>query len=406
MKKHVVIIGGGASGLMAAISAARMDARVTILEHMDRVGKKILSTGNGKCNITNLYQDSDCYRGQYPDFATKVLKQFNEKDTMDFFAGLGLAYKNRNGYIYPNSEQASSVLDVLRLELDSLQVKTECGIQVNAIQPVKDHYTIVTDRGTFHSDTLILSTGSKAAPKTGSDGSGYHLACKLGHTIIDPVPALVQLRSDDKAFKQLAGIRTEAQISLYIDNHFVRNEIGELQLTEYGISGIPVFQLSRFAARALLENRKVAVQIDFYPSMDEEMLYEMFHKKTQRQPYKTIEEHFIGVLNKKLAAVLIRKTGIEPDNKTFNHAQLKVLLQTIKHYPVNVQSTNSFDQAQVCAGGVSTNEIAPENLESKIRKNLYITGELLDIDGACGGYNLQWAWSTGFLAGKSAGMRE
>ena len=267
MKRQVIIIGGGASGLAAAIAAAREGAGVTVLEHMDRVGKKILSTGNGRCNLTNLSLRPEHYRCSQPQFPMKVLDHFSVWDTLAFFDEIGIVTKSRNGYIYPNSDQASSVLDSLRMEAERLGVRvvTECHIS-RAACAGKGRFRIESDQGVFQGERLILAAGSKAAPVTGSDGSGYQLAQAFGHRVITPLPALVQLRCQGKFLKQLAGIRCDALVKLVSEGQVLAADQGELQLTDYGVSGIPTFQVSRFAAVALHKKKAVSVILDFLPS--------------------------------------------------------------------------------------------------------------------------------------------
>ena len=377
MKKKVLIIGGGASGLMAAIMAAREGAEVTILEHMDRVGKKILSTGNGRCNMTNLSLRPEHYRSSQKLFPMKVLDRFSVWDTLNFFDSIGIVTKNRNGYIYPNSDQAASVLDALRFETEHLGVQTVLSCHIKKAWKMKNGmFTVESDQGTFKVDSLILAAGSKAAPVSGSDGSGYDLAKSFGHTIIKPLPALVQLKCKGTFFKQLAGVRCEAVVRLMSDGKTLAADEGEVQLTDYGISGIPTFQVSRYAACALDEGRQVSAVLDFFPS-------------------KSMED----------TRSMLKQAGI-PMNLTCDRlkdAQLDTLTMQLKKFEVPVTSTNSFEQAQVCCGGVDTRDIRPDTLESKLVKGLFLVGELTDVDGICGGYNLQWAWSTGAVAGRTAG---
>lgn len=405
MKRRVGIIGGGASGLAAAIEAARAGAQVTIIEHMDRVGKKILSTGNGRCNLTNLRMESDCFRSSQKSFPMKVIEGFPVEETLEFFGILGIVPKNRNGYIYPNSDQASSVLDVLRSETSHLGVEVLLSCHVKEIRE-GDHggFAILTDQGRVDTDALILAAGSKAAPATGSDGSGYELAKSLGHTLIKPLPALVQLRCQGSMYKQLAGIRTDASICLTIDGKKTAEDRGELQLTDYGLSGIPVFQVSRFAARALDEGKKVRAYIDFMPEWEAKDAFYLLRKRADMVGYKPAEELFTGMLNKKLGAVLLKLAGISPEKKVgeLSGKQIAKLLGQLKEYEAIVMSVNPFANAQVCCGGVDTRQVDPSTMESKIRKDLYLAGEILDVDGICGGYNLQFAWSSGVLAGRSA----
>lgn len=409
MSRHVIIIGGGAAGMMAGIQSAKAGAEVTILEHTDRVGKKILATGNGKCNLTNLRQEATCYRCSQPGFPMQVIGQFPVEKTLEFFSGLGILPKSKDGYIYPNSEQASAVLDVLRMELAHRGIKVVCGCQVTEIKRSKkktDKWLVMTASGVCECDAVILATGSKAAPGTGSDGSGYELAGKMGHSIIPPLPALVQLRCKEKHYKQLAGIRTEARLWLYVDGKQVTEELGELQLTDYGISGIPVFQISRYAAAALAQGRKVTVRIDYLPRMTEAETKQLLEERICSMGYKTWEEWMTGLLNKKLGSVLLNLANIRREERVGDTEERKIrdLFRQIKAYETVVTATNSYEQAQICCGGVDTAEVDPKTMESGRSPGLYLAGELLDVDGICGGYNLQWAWSSGYVAGVHAGM--
>ncbi|MGB8453753.1 MAG: NAD(P)/FAD-dependent oxidoreductase [Anaerocolumna sp.] len=403
---NIIIVGGGASGLMAAVFAARQKNKVTVLEHKDKIGKKILATGNGKCNYTNLDQKPEYYRGNDSSFAMKVLSAYNVDQTIGFFKELGIYPKEKSGYVYPNSEQASSIVEVLRLELEQLKVNICCEVQVEEIDKLKDRYRVLSDKGEYAADQVILAAGGCASQNLGSDGSGFELAKRLGHRIIKPLPALVQLKSDSQYFKTLAGVRTEAMIQLFIKDKLVSKEKGELLLAAYGVSGIPILQLSRFASKALNENKEVHLIIDFLPSLNTEEIFKLLLERIKRNPFRTMEEILLGLLNNKLAYISLKESGIEPMalSNTIHKNKLQDLVHQLKEWKVNITDTNPFDQAQVTAGGVDTTEIDPNTLESKINKGLYLAGELLDIDGTCGGYNLQWAWSTGALAGKSCGI--
>lgn len=403
-QRKVIIVGGGASGLVAAISAAREGANVTIIEHKDRVGKKILSTGNGRCNLTNEYMTPDCFRGDDTSVATAVLEQFGYQETMHFFEELGVILKNRQGYIYPISDQASTILDVLRMELGRLQVSVCLEHHVTAIRKNKKGFIVSTDKGNYQGDALILATGGKAASVLGSDGSGYALAKQFSHRLSPVVPALVQLKGKGAFFKQVAGVRTQAKVSVYTNDEFVDSDTGELQLTNYGISGIPVFQISRYAAKGLYEKKNVTVEIDFLPSISEEELDSFMKERKTMHGHKSAEDFFVGMFHKKLIGVLLKEANISFTTvmNTVPNEKLKKLLFLCKHFKVLIEGTNDFEQAQVCAGGVKTTEINPQTMESLNEPDLYLVGELLDIDGLCGGYNLQWAWSTGFIAGKNA----
>ncbi|WP_343248911.1 NAD(P)/FAD-dependent oxidoreductase [Diplocloster hominis] len=401
--KKVVIVGAGASGLMAGIAAARSGAQVTILEHTSQIGKKIRLTGNGRCNLTNISQSPDNYRGTHPEFAWEAFKRFSVPDTIRFFGELGIYTKNRNGYLYPHSDQAADVAEVLRAENEHQHVKISCNSAIRSISADK-HFMIETESWTYPADALILCTGSKAAPKTGSDGSGYQLAEQLGHRIVKPLPALVQLKAAGKEFQKLAGIRAEAMVTLRVGGNPVQSDQGEVQLTGYGISGIPVFQVSRFAAEALEQQKKVQVWLDFFPAFTADNLLTLFQQRIRHISYKRLGQFFTGMLPGKLPEVVLHKAGLEaslPVSQLAPEEVMKLVL-LLKAYPVDITGTNSFDQAQTCAGGVDTEEVDPATMESRIVPGLYLAGELLDIDGACGGYNLQWAWTSGYIAGTSA----
>lgn len=400
----VGIIGGGAAGMMAAIIAAKGGAEVTILEHKDRVGKKILSTGNGRCNLSNRYQSPECYRGTHPDFGWNVVQQFPVEDTVTFFQELGLCIKDKNGYLYPYSEQASAVLDLLRLELDHLGVEVCPATTIQSIKK-KQNFVVQTAEQTVMFDKLILATGSKAAPVTGSDGSGYRYAKQFGHHIIKPLPALVQLHGEGDFFKAVAGVRTEASLEVLSDGKQLATERGELQLTKYGLSGIPIMQVSRYAVEALENGQKVMVQINFQPGFTKNSWLAYVDKQLEWNGYKSMEDFLLGMMNKKLIPVLCKRAGIH-NRKTaweLKDKEWKRLADAILSFTVPIIGFNGFEEAQVCMGGVDTNEIDISTMESKLCKNLYLIGELLDVDGTCGGYNLQFAWSSGYLAGVACG---
>lgn len=403
----VIVIGGGPSGMMAAITAARNGGNVTILERNDRVGKKILSTGNGKCNFTNRNQDISNYHGD-SDFIARILEQFDHFQTMRFFDRLGIIAKDKNGYIYPNSNQASSVLDVLRMEIFACNINVECGIKITGVEKVGHRFVVHTFLKDYDADSVIIATGSKAAPSTGSDGSGYEYVLSFGHTLVPVLPSLVQLRSDPKLFKAIAGVRTDAHCMLYVENDLVADDKGELQITDYGISGIPVFQISRYASIALNERKKVRVLIDFFPEMDYETLTKLLINRFNLYKTRSVEDAMIGMINKKLVTMFIKESGLSPTAAagSLNEDQIKRLAKNMNRFKVNITGTNSFDNAQVCCGGISTKEINPYTMESEKARGLFFAGEIVDVDGACGGYNLQWAWSSGFVAGKNAALKK
>ena len=403
-QKHVIIVGGGASGLVAAITAAKEGAKVSIIEQKDRLGKKILSTGNGRCNLTNEYMDLSCFRSDDMKLVSDVLDQFGCEDTMNFFRSLGVVLKERQGYVYPISDQAATIVDVLVMEVERLGVNIVLEESVKQISCTKKGYLIQTNKSAYVGDSLILATGSKAAPVLGSDGSGYALAKKMGHHLSPVVPALVQLKGKGTIFKQVSGVRTNAKVTALVDGISCRSDTGELQLTNYGISGIPVFQISRYISKALYAKQKATVEVDFFPHLTDEE-YEMFlQERLKKQGHKTAENFFVGMFHQKLIAMFLKISRIQAHELASNitKEQLSLFQKVSKHFMVDIEGTNDFDQAQICAGGVLTTEIHSKTMESVFVKDLYLTGELLDVDGICGGYNLQWAWATGYIAGKNA----
>lgn len=403
---RVGIIGGGASGMMAAITAARNGARVTIFEAGERLGKKILSTGNGKCNLGNRILSREQYRGSCY-FLQEALERFGTEDTIRFFESIGLLVKEKNGYLYPLCEQASAVLDILRFEIQARKIQVITGHPVQEIKQGKNgRWLIMTEGKGEEFDSLILTCGGKAMPNTGSDGSGYLLAKKLGHKIVPVVPALTSLICKEDFFKAIAGVRTQAKVEVLSKNGEVLcHDEGELQLTDRGISGIPVFQISRYVAYEMTKKGEVKVRIDLIPEIgnDKEKLKNLIQKRLALREGRSVEECLTGILPKKLMTLMIKRAGLRLGDAamTIKEKDLEGILYESKHFIVTVKETGDFKNCQVCAGGVDCSEVTPD-MGSKLAKGIYFAGEILDVDGICGGYNLQWAWTSGFLAGESA----
>lgn len=390
--------------MMAAILAARNGAEVTILEGNDRVGKKILSTGNGRCNLGNVNFGPEMYATRNPELLKGWLEQFNTNDIIEFFEVLGLLTKQKNGGLYPVSEQASSVLDALRFELarePEIRVRTGCKVDRIRCDEKKNCILLWSGGESFSFDRVILTCGGRAAPKTGSDGSGYRLAEMLGHSLVPVVPALVQLKCREDWFKSVAGVRTEAEIVLEDPLAGTVAERGELQLVDYGISGIPVFQMSGRVNYILREKKEVVLKIDFLPDHTKEDFPEkMIRARMPLESCGTVEEYFTGVLNRKLMTLLIKLAGLRPTEPAgeANPEKIRRVYELCRELKVHVTGSNSFEHAQVCAGGVPLDEMT-EKLESRKASGVFFAGEILDVDGRCGGYNLQWAWCSGYLAG-------
>lgn len=409
MKKRVGIVGGGAAGMMAAITAARQGAEVTILEGNDRLGKKLLATGNGKCNLGNRKLDTEEYYTKQPQRLGQYLRQFGVEDTISFFQGIGLMLKDKNGYLYPACEQASAVLDVLRYEIAALRIDVVTGCKIEQIVSEQKEESLVTVKShdqTFCFNSVVVACGGKAAPKTGSDGSGLKLAAQMGHNILPTVPALVQLKCSEDYLKAVSGVRADARIRVREGGNCIADERGELQLTDYGISGIPVFQLSRQINYILREQKEVEVEIDFMPDQSPEE-YEMIQAcRKLLMSDRTVEEFFTGMLHKKLMMQFIKMAGLKPQEaaETANEAAMAKVYGLCREWHLHVNGHNSYENAQVCAGGIPLDEVT-EQLQSQKAPGIFFAGEILDVDGKCGGYNLQWAWSSGFLAGKAAAQK-
>ena len=401
--KDVIVIGAGASGMMAAITAARRGRSVLILEHMDKVGKKILATGNGKCNYTNEYMADECYHGDHI-LRQDVMTQFGRADAIAFFKEIGIWPKAKNGYYYPNSGQAVSVVEAFNHELNRLHVPVYLEQEVLDLFPDKYGFRIKTVQTSYTCRNVIVASGLLAASKLGSDGSMFSVIKELGHRFVPVLPALCGFYAKGIQFSKVAGVRCDANLILKIDGDTAATEHGELQLTDYGISGIPVFQISSPAVRALYEKKTVAVAIDFLPEISSEMLCTEFALRMERSKTEEKADRLLsGLLNQKLIPVLLKYAGIHPNEMLENitSERMERLSAGIHDCQVTLEKVRDFEFAQVCTGGIRTEEIDEKTLESRLLSGLYFAGEILDVDGICGGYNLQWAWSSGFVAGCS-----
>lgn len=405
MSRQVAVIGGGAAGMMAAIQAAGAGAAVSLYEKNDRVGKKILSTGNGRCNFSNEAMGAEYYHGSGTALANGILSMFDVAQTKAFFSSLGMRIRARDGYLYPASDQASTVLDLLRYELDRKRVKVHTGEAVQALsfdQNGKKFFVKCQGKNACY-DAVILCCGGQAAPHTGSDGNGFRLAGKFGHRIVRTAPALAAMCCKESFYKQVAGVRCDAALTLRIEGQNACVERGELQLTDYGLSGIPAFQLCRTAAYALLDNKSVTVRVSFLPDFDEASCAAFFRERLSLHGEDEMDLFLTGIVNNKIKRLLLKLSGIRGTERAKDVPQnaFRRLQELYLGLETTVTGTNGFDRAQVCAGGVDCSEVT-KHLMSKKQPGLYFAGEILDIDGLCGGYNLQWAWSSGAVAGWAA----
>lgn len=382
-----IIIGAGAAGLAAGIQAARNKSEVIIIEHEKQTGKKILITGNGRCNISNEKMNSSMYYGD-TGFIDCVLKKYPASKIKEFFQSIGLYTCSKNGYIYPMSLQANSVLTILRNAALNLGVKIKTNNTVNKICLKNDRFLV--DIGIeLECDQLILATGGCSFKKTGSDGSGYKLAEKLHHTVVFPEPALTALVCDDNLLKKAAGVRIHASVTAKEQKH-----TGDLQITEYGVSGIPVFNISRLVTTG------DTIQIDFMPEFPEEQLSSMISHLIMNGKEKNVDMVLNGLFPDKIAVFFSTKLNIHNQAcDMIDEHKISELAGLIKNYTVFIKKRRGFEFAQVTAGGITTDEIHPETMESKKIKNLFFAGEIIDVDGICGGYNLHFAWASGMIAG-------
>ncbi|WP_330656184.1 BaiN/RdsA family NAD(P)/FAD-dependent oxidoreductase [Alkaliphilus flagellatus] len=412
MQREVAIIGGGAAGMMAAIVASRNGAKVVIYERMNRVGKKLLATGNGRCNITNIglsESNLKCIHGSNKKFAGGILKKFTVDETINFFEILGIAHKVENdGKVFPMSDQASSVLDVLRYELDKLSIEVICDIEIDKIKQSKQEFILIDSNGVeYKADKVIIATGGMSSPNLGSNGSGYKLARNLGHSVVNPFPALVQLKLEAPFLKSIKGIKFNGAASVILDGNILRREEGELLFTEYGISGPPILQLSRNAVEALENKQQPIIEIDMFPNFTYEELLNLISLRLSYQYDRPLDFSFIGLINKRLIPIILKVSNIYDLNRAcleISNKEIEKIVSLLKAWQFDIIGSQSWMHSQVTAGGVDLKEICPDTLQSKIIPGIYFAGELLDVDGDCGGFNLQWAWSSGYVAGNEASM--
>ncbi|AZV58899.1 NAD(P)/FAD-dependent oxidoreductase [Clostridium sp. AWRP] len=406
MFHEIIVIGAGASGIMAAITTKDRGKDVAILEFKNRIGSKILSTGNGRCNITNKNIDFCRYHSNNASFFKNVLNNFSLDDTINFFNSLGLPITTlENGRMYPLSLQSSSVLDILKMAIEDRNIPVYLNSKVGNISFNKKSFKIYCNDQIYECNKLILCTGGKSAPNTGSDGSGFTLCKSLGHSIIPPLPGLVQLKLSYNHLKALSGVKFNGYVYIVVDNIMQKREYGEILFTDYGISGPPILDISRIASCNLFNKKSVKIKIDMLPDFEEKDLVEFLENRWGTFGYRSIFDSFIGVINKKIIPILLRESSIEDIHKPcseLNWQEKKNICHLLKSWEFTVYDTNSFKNSQVTCGGVDTAQVNSITLESKKVKNLYLAGEILDVDGDCGGFNLQWAWSSGFTAGKSA----
>lgn len=388
--------------MMAALSAAREPHRVILLERQARVGRKLLSTGNGRCNLTNLHAAPSHYHGLDADFCRPALDAFGVRDTLDFFGALGLVtVAEASGKVYPFSDQANSVVDVLRFALEQPNIEVHTSCEVTKLWRRRDGFLLKTTGGDFAGERLIVAAGGVAGGKLGGTASGYEILEALGHRRTPLYPALVQLVTDGSVTRSLKGIRATARITLLCGSAPVAESSGELQFTETGVSGPAVFEISRAASAA---HPGATLRLDLLPQMDADAVFLLLQKKRSRFSQRAAGELLTGIVHNRLGQVLVKASGTPAETPAaqLTDAALSQIADVVKCFELRCVGTQGMDSAQVTAGGIRTAEFDPKTLESRLAPGVFACGEVLDIDGDCGGFNLQWAWSSGHLAGAAA----
>jgi predicted Rossmann fold flavoprotein len=408
-RKRVLIVGGGSSGLMAAITAAASGAEAVLLERNDRVGKKLLATGNGRCNLTNMNLRPDDFHGADREWTEAVLGKFPLKKTLDFFESLGVACRSEEGgKVFPWSFQASAVLDVLRYEGQRLGMQTLTGTEVKTLSRENDAFWVETRDGCrFSGDRVVMACGGRAGPQFGSDGSAYRLVTALGHSLVEPFPAIVPLRLRGDFFRRLQGVKVQGRVEAGLGSESLRREDGEILFTEYGLSGPPVLQLSRTAGEVLKKGGQPWLRLDLFPEKEPEELAARLAERLRGQGHKNIEMALVGWLHKRLIPVLLQQAGIADRTRQcaeLSHDERNKLAALLKSWTMAVIGAQPWPMSQVTAGGVDCRDVEATSLESRLVPGLHFCGEMLDVDGDCGGFNLQWAWSSGYVAGRHAAL--
>ncbi len=394
------IVGGGASGLAAAVFLSeKFGDDVVVLEKLSRVGKKITVTGNGRGNVTNVNLSCENYHsreGDAPAFVARALKEFGNDDVIKFLNSVGVFTAQENERVYPASFQASSVLDLIRLKLQNNGAEIRADFNVTDIKK-GECFIISSEAGDkVFAKTVILAMGGKCQKQFGTDGAGYSLAKKMGHTVTECLPSLVQLKADVSELKALKGIRQEARLTLYDRDMPLICEKGDLLFTEFGVSGNAIFQISGYTAGV---NNPI-LSVEFMPDVPDFEVSKALADKIQSAPYLFAEDLLTGFVNKQVGKAIVRAAGVSLSEKCCK-SHIKPVVYALKNFKIKITGTLGFNYAQVTRGGVRLREIDSSTMQSRLIENLYMAGELIDVDGDCGGYNLQWAFSSAYLACKN-----
>lgn len=396
----VTVIGGGAAGMMAALTAAREGHQVTLLERQNRVGKKLLATGNGRCNLTNLNLTARYYHGAPSAFIAPALDAFGPAEAIEFFQSLGLlTVAEDSGRVYPLSDQAGSVVDVLRFALEAAGVNLRTEFDVTAVKATKTGFKVTSDSESVLSDKLIICCGGLAGTKLGGTKSGYELLQSMGHRVSKLYPVLVQLKTDNTWVRSLKGVRADAAVTLTREGVVLAESAGEVQFADYGISGPAVFEISRAACS---EKGALSVHLDLLRNMDFAQVEDVITRRCRSMPALTLENLLTGVVHNRLGRTVLRYAGYDLNApvSSLKSGDVKKIAAALGNFTLPITGNLGFDGAQVTAGGILTDDFNPQTMESRLVPGLYAAGEVLDVDGDCGGYNLQWAWASGRLAGQ------
>ena len=401
----VGIIGAGASGMAAALAAAENpNVNVLLMERQTRVGRKLQATGNGRCNLSNIHADKGGYHGERPDFVLPAIKAFSPEATLEWFSCLGLyTVAEDSGKVYPYSDQANSVVDVLRLNLMKPNIQLKLGFEVEKVQKAEGGFAVTGNNETIICHKLIVACGGLAGSKLGGTMSGYKLLSKLGHKSTKLRPSLVQIKTSWGAISALKGVRANCYVQILRDGKLFAESTGELQLTEQGISGPVVFEISRDVC---YEKGEWTAKLDFLPDWTEEQIMGMI--ESRRVSHLPMDELLTGILHNRLGRVLTKTAGVKGKEfaRELSNREVEEICRVVKTLEIPLTEPLGMDSAQVTAGGVLTEQFDENTMESRMVPGLYACGEVLDIDGDCGGYNLQWAWSSGRMAGLHAGKEK
>ena len=401
--KPMIIVGAGAAGLCAAITAARNGRDVTLLEQNSKPGKKILVSGNGKCNITNATITPARFHSQNPEFIEKVLEGYGIERVKNFFDSIGLPIiEGKEGKMFPMSLQAGSVTELLEYEAETLGVKIITACEVLRIDKKNNHFLLETSQGTMLCEKLLLASGSPAAPQLGGNKSGLIFAESMGHTLIPSHPALTQLVSEEKWVKHASGVKVAGLAKLYANGVYVTEKKGDLLFTNYGISGLAILDLSREVSLRLAEYEYCELSLDLMPGLSKEKLTKFLLERINKESQKPLTLWLQGVINKKLIHILLEQSKCRAKTeKELNRKEIGKLVYAIKNLKLSISETKGFKGAEVATGGVDTREVDPITLESKLVPNLYFAGEILDVDGDRGGFNFHFAWVSGLKMGRN-----